>query len=117
MNKIFFLLLFVTIPYVFAESVSEEDGDWEILDLEVEKLLNLGSGLLATALCIVTIFAYNTTERKRLLYVSIAFGLFAIKGFLTSTELFFEEFVWIDPVASMLNFGILLAFFVGLLKK
>lgn len=105
-------LIVLTIPLVFAE-----DGDWEIFDLEVEKLLNLGSGILATALCIVTLSAYKTTGRKRLLYVSLAFALFAIKGFLTSTELFFEEWVWIDPLASMLNFGILLAFFAGILKK
>ncbi len=122
MNKIhisliYILLLFLIFPFVFAETVSEEDGDLEIFDLEVEKLLNLGSGILATALCFLTINAYNKTKRSRLLWVSIAFGLFAIKGYITAIELFGIEWSWIDPTASLLNFGILLAFFAGLLKK
>ncbi len=118
-RKIFLLSLFLillTLPLVFAQE-SEEAGDLEIFDIEVEKLLNLGSGLLATALCIVTLFAYQTTKRNRLLWVSIAFALFAIKGYITAIELFGIELVWIDPFASMLNFGILLAFFAGILKK
>lgn len=109
-------ILFLT-PFAFAEENTTESGDWEIGGLEVEKLLNLGSGILATALCFVTLSAYKTTNRKRLLYVAIAFALFAIKGFLTSTELFFGDWTWVDPVASMFNFGILLAFFVGIIKK
>ncbi len=112
----FLFIIFLT-PFAFAEESLTESGDWEILGLEVEKLLNLGSGILATVLCVITLFAYKTTNRKRLLYVSIAFGLFAIKGFMTSTELFFGDWVWVDPIASMLNFAILLAFFAGILKK
>lgn len=118
-NKILFFLISVVMlvqlsSYAFAENMD----DFEIFGLELEKLLNLGSGLLATGLFIFTIMAYRRTKRKRLMYVSLAFLLFAAKGFLMSTELFFGDWSsWIDPVASFLDFAILFSFFFGILRK
>ena len=102
----------LTLPFVLAE----EDEDVEIFGLELEKVLNLGSGILATILFILTLIAYSRTDNKKLIYVSIAFALFAIKGFLTSHELFFSEWSWVDPTASALNFIILLTFFFGIIR-
>lgn len=107
-------LLITLAPFAFAQ---EEDDDLEVFGFELEKLLNLGSGLLSTGLFIVTLAAHARSNNKRLLYVSFAFALFAVKGFLTSLELFMPEFSWVDPVASMLNFAILLSFFIGVIKK
>ncbi len=118
-NKILFYVILAILLVQLSSFVlaAEDKNDFEIFGLEAEKLLNLGSGLLATALFIVTFAAYKRTKRKRMIYISIAFLLFAIKGFLTSAELFFNDWVWIDPTASILNFAILLAFFFGVLKK
>lgn len=106
------LMLIQSSSLVFAE-----EDDLEVFGLEVEKLLNLGSGLLAIGLFIVTFIAYRKTKRKRLIYVNTAFLLFAIKGFLESTEIFFGDLSWVDSTASVLNFAILLTFFAGVLKK
>lgn len=119
MDKIlyFVIMAFMLVrlsSFAFAE---EETGDIEIFGLEVEKLLNLGSALLATGLFIVAFAAYRRTRRKKLVYVSVAFLLFAVKGFLTSTELIFGDWSWVDPTTSILNFVILLTFFAGVLKK
>lgn len=117
---LFFLilfLLFLVSPSVLAEDNEFFEDDPEIFGLELEKLLNLGSGILATLLFIVTIVAYKRNKRKRLLYVCLAFFLFAVKGFLTAHELFFAEWNWVDPIASLLTFAILLSFFAGILKK
>ncbi len=117
-NKILFSLIVVVMLVQFSSYVFAEDGDdLEIFGLEVEKLLNLGSGLLAIGLFAITFMAYRRTKRKRLMYVSLAFLLFALKGFLQSHELFIEELPWIDPTASFLNFAILLSFFLGVMKK
>jgi len=95
----------------------EESLDFAVLGFELEKLLNLGSGLLATFLFYLTASAYRRHPKQRLIYVAVAFLLFAIKGFLTSLEIFSIEWNWIDPASSLLNFGILLSFFYGVIKK
>lgn len=108
------IILMMLLPTVLAEDM---DDDPEIFGLELEKLLNLGTGLLATLLAVVTFIAYRRTANKRLMFVSSAFVIFAVKGFLTSLELFMEEITWIDPMASALNFVIILLFFFGVMKK
>ncbi|MBI2576950.1 hypothetical protein HYV84_07065 [Candidatus Woesearchaeota archaeon] len=107
-----FLLFSLTVT-VFAEG----DGDLEFFGLEAEKLLYLGSAVLAAALCAVAAIAFARTQRTRLLFVVLAFALFALQGFLLSHELFFPEWSWVDPIASVLSFGIMLAFFFGMVKK
>lgn len=120
-NKIVFYITLVLLlanfsSFVFAEEMDDLD-DIKVLGFELEKLLNFGSGFLAIGLFIAASLAYKRTRNKRLIYVSMAFLLFAVKGFLTSHELFFQEWSWIDPVASALNFAILLSFFFGVIKK
>ncbi len=120
MKKTIMKGIIATLLCVLLSSVvlaQEEGDDLAVFGLEVEKLLNLGSGILATVLAVLTYLAYKRTQGQRLLYVSIAFSLFAIKGFLTSLELFGIELSWIDPTASFLNFAILLCFFFGIVKK
>lgn len=91
--------------------------DITVFGLELEKLLNLLSGLLSSALFVLTVIAYRRSGNRRLLFVSLAFLLFAVKGFLTGSELFFDEWPLVDPVASALDFAILLSFFAGILGK
>ncbi len=117
-NKIFLLAIIAIVLIQLCSIVlAEETDDLKIFGLELEKLLNLGSGLLATVLFLLTVIAYKRTKRKRLLYVNFAFLLFAVKGFLTSAELFIGGLSWVDPTASFLNFAILLSFFFGVVKK
>ncbi len=109
-----FLLLLVS----FSLPVLAEDGD-EIttFGFELEKLLNLGSGLLAAALSILTFISYKKTRNNRLLYVGIAFMLFAIKSLLVGVEIFFGEWSGVDHIASIADFFILLSFFLGIIKN
>ena len=111
---ILFLLVFShSLPFVSAQ----EDDDIEVLGLELEKLVVMVNAWLATFLFVFAFIAYRKDGRKRLFYVSLAFLLFAIKSFLISSELFFPEIDWVDPVAVALEFAVLLSFFYGVLKK
>lgn len=118
-KSFFFVIIALMLVQISMLVLAQEEGDdLEVFGIEAEELLNLGSGLLATVLFILTLIAYKRTNRKRLLYVSAAFLLFALKGFLMSTELFFGD--WssvIDPIASLLDFAILLSFFFGIIRK
>tara|TARA_Y100000310_G_C20698091_1_gene827161 strand:- start:882 stop:1226 length:345 start_codon:yes stop_codon:yes gene_type:complete len=108
---IFVVLLLALSPAVLA------DDDIEVFGLELEKLLNLGSGILALGLFVVTAIAYKRNQRSKLLFICLAFLLFSLKGFLTAHELFIPELEFVDPIASFLDFGILLSFFTGVLKR
>lgn len=100
---------------VFAEE--GEDEDIMFLGLELEKLISFVNGVLAFILFLITFVTYRREYRKRLLYVSIAFALFSVRSFLISSELFIPEISWVDPASTVLDFVILLIFFMGLLKK
>jgi len=119
MKKLFgiiVLLLIIQLPlFVFAQ----EDGleDLEIFGLEVEKLLNLGSGVLAAVLFIFTILAFKRTKRDKLIYISIAFLLFSVKSLMMGLEIFIDEIPGVDPITAFLDFVILLSFFVGVIKR
>jgi hypothetical protein len=102
----------------FSLPVLAEDGEEaEAFGFELEKLLNLGSGLLAAALSILTFVSYKRTRNKRLLYVGLAFMLFSLKSLLVGVEIFFGEWPGVDHISSIADFFILLSFFLGIIKK
>ena len=118
-NRIMWIVPIMTamIAIFPVSALAIESGDIAIGGIELDKLLNLGTAILATILCILTIIAYRRKNSKRLLYVGIAFLIFAIKGFLMSVEIFLGDLKWIDPVANVLDFAMLLSFFLGIIKK
>lgn len=113
----FFVIIAILVIQLSSFVFAQEGDEFMVFNLEAEKLLNLGSGILALALFIVSLVAYKRTKLKKLVYISTAFGIFAVKSLLISMELFFGDLSWTDPVASILDFGILLAFFAGMLKR
>jgi len=117
MKKLFGIIVLLLLMPVFA--FAQEDGleDLEIFGLEVEKLLNLGSGVLAVVLFIFTILAFKRTKRDKLIYISIAFLLFSIKSLMMGVEIFIDEIPGVDPITAFLDFVILLSFFFGVIKR
>ena len=117
-NKILlYAIAFLVISQLPISVLAEESKDVIVSGIELDKLFNFGSALLATTLFALTLFAYNRDKNQRLLYVSIAFLLFAIKGFLFSAEILLGDTSWIDPLANVLDFAILLCFFFGIIKR
>lgn len=120
-NPAFLLMIFVLtlISSLFVVS-AEELNDISSLGSEVDlsDLITMGSSILATFLFVLSVIAYGRDGRKRFFYVSLAFLLFAIKGILISIDAFFpQKGVWADPLGTFLDFGILLSFFFGIVKR
>ncbi|MFH1404290.1 MAG: hypothetical protein ABIH11_08490 [Candidatus Altiarchaeota archaeon] len=113
---VFCLFLWVS---SFVCAVDEDSGKelTTASGLEVDKLLTFASSILATFLFLLTAVAYRRDGRQRLLYVSVAFFLFAVKGFVISSEIFIPEQSYLDIIASFLDFAILACFFAGLMRK
>ena len=114
-----FLILSMNAFSVLAQSDSNlgEADEIMFLGLELEKLINFINGVLALILFLIILIAYKRDYRKRFLYVSIAFLLYAIRNFLAASELFIAEIPLVDPISTVLDFIILLTFFFGILTK
>lgn len=105
-------MLALSILLIGDEGVSIFSG------MDADSLIIIVSSLLAVVLFIISWFSYKRDRRQRLLFVVGAFGLFAIKGFLiVLSDRAIPDAMWIDPAAHLLDFGILLLFFLGLIKK
>ena len=116
-KKILFSIIILSLCIMPITFAAEESIEFNVFGFELEKLLNFGSGVLATVLFILVIKAYKRHKKNRLKFVALAFFLFAINGFLTSIDLIGLDIAWVDPVSSIIHFGIMLSFFYGIIKK
>ncbi|MEK6858528.1 MAG: hypothetical protein AABX53_01290 [Nanoarchaeota archaeon] len=114
--SIFFVTTFLFFPLVLSSAQSEE-GDIEFAGIELELILALINAFIALFLFVLAFVAYSRDRRTRILYVSLAFFLFSMKNFLVSSELFFSEVAWFDPLTILAEFVAMLLFFYGALKK
>ncbi len=85
--------------------------------LTIDTLIMIATSILAVILFVISAIAYKKDKRKRLLFVTGAFFLFAVKGFLIVADEFSPQTGWPEPIAHLLDFGILILFFSGLAKK
>ena len=83
----------------------------------IDTLITIATSILAVILFVISAIAYKKDKRTRLLFVTGAFFLFAVKGFLIVADEFSPQTGWPEPVAHLLDFGILILFFSGLAKK
>jgi len=120
----FFLILFLvlilsTVIVSAEENINLKENDLTTSSgIEIDNIITLVASIMALTLFGLTYVSYKRDGRKRLLYVAIAFLLFAIKGIMLTSDIFYPQKAgWVDLGASLLDFGILLSFFLGLLKK
>jgi hypothetical protein len=114
-SRLFCILLLTAL--ILPLVITETDDEIQTFGFDLEEVFSLGSGILALALFAVTTLAYRQSKRKRLAFVCLAFLLFAVKGVLGSLELFGLEIASLEVLAAFLDFGILLSFFIGILRK
>ncbi len=112
----FFLLIGVLSSYVFA---APTETDVRVFSgIELDNVITLISSIFSLILFVLTLVAYKRSKRDKLIYISVAFLLFAIKGFLLTSDSFIQYTInYIDPLANLLDFVILLCFFFGMIKK
>ena len=119
-KKIIPLMLLFGIIFISSFSfvlAQENYKDLETDGFEVEKLISLINGILALILFTLTSISYTRTASSRLLFVSFAFALFAIRSLLVAYELIGQEIPFVDPITVVLDFVAMLSFFFGVLKK
>ena len=114
-----FSILFISNVYSI-EDIGNERLTQESFSIisNPEGIIVFLSSFLALILFLLTLKTYLVDNRKKFLFLTIAFGLFATKGFILSSELFIPELsAWVEIVANLLDFAILISFFIGIIKK
>ena len=86
---------------------------------DVAGLFDFVSGLFAALLCGLSLLAYKKIKLKRMLFVSIAFGLFAIHTIVAHFDLFMPEVESsiIEMTLAIMTFVALSLFFVAIIGK
>ena len=87
----------------------------------IEVLILIATSILAGFLFVISFIAYRKDRRERLLFITAAFFLFAVKGVLMVLNEFLEflylKTTLIEPIVQLLDFSILALFFLGLMKN
>jgi hypothetical protein len=88
-------------------------------ELDIAELLKLGSGIFALILLVISLIAYYRSRQRRLLFVSGAFGLYFVEIITEHLDIFFPnlETSFLDLLLALINFIILLLFFLAITKK
>jgi hypothetical protein len=99
------------------EEEAEKGGDEDLLDkAEIAEIFELGTGIFAGILLILSLIAYRNSKSKRLIYVACAFGLFAVRTIVSRLDLFIPEVESsiLELILAIMGFAALALFFIAI---
>lgn len=107
----------LNIQKVFASEFPDKDTN-DKLDY-VSDIFEFGTGVFAAILCALSLNAYRNLKTKRLLLVSIAFGIFAMNVMISKLEVFGVtiNYTILDLVLAILTFIALALFFMAIVRR
>jgi hypothetical protein len=87
--------------------------------LEPSDIVDFASGIFAAFLMVLSLHAYRNRKTKRLLLVSAAFGMFALRTIIARLDLLIPEAesTVIEFVLALTGFVILSLFFFAIVKR
>ena len=105
-----FLFLHVSNASAYSKIPSSLDRE------NIAEVFDFSSGLFAALLCGLSLIAYKKIKLKRILFVTIAFGLFAIRTIVSEFDLFMPEVEssLIEMTLAIMSFVALSLFFVAI---
>ncbi len=120
---IVFLLITFTYAHVYGQNTDalQSVDNVEIFDFkrDIAEVFDLGSGVFAAVLFVLSLIAYINLRQKRMLYVSIAFGLFAVRTIVSRSDLFMPEIEssLLEMMLAIMSFVALSLFFIAIVRK
>lgn len=93
--------------------------DVEVREIDLTDYIDFGSGIFAAFLLVLSLIAYMNVRSKRLLLVSAAFGLFALRTLVSRADLLIPEVQSevIELALALSGFGILALFFMAIVMR
>lgn len=110
------LVLLNIIPVSSSNTILEVDID--ILEI-TNQIIAASIGIFSLLLLLLSLYSYKRTGLKNILYAASAFGLFAIRLLVETVEDNFEilDSATTDIVFSAMTLGILILFFLAIIRK
>ena len=111
-------LIPMNIQKVFASEFPDKDTPNDKLDY-ISDLFEFGTGVFAGILFALSLNAYRHLKSKRLLLVSIAFGIFSVNVIISKLEVFglTIDYTILDLVLAILTFVALALFFMAIVRR
>lgn len=88
--------------------------DHRLLQENIAQILDLGSGVFAAFILIISLIAYKKFKTKRLLFISAAFALFCLRSILSRLGIFLPE--TLELLLAVASFTALVFFFIAILQ-
>ena len=102
------------------DSTSHEETATDLLDKgNLAEFFDLGTGIFAAILFALSLLAYMRLKSKRILYVAIAFAIFAIRVIVSKLDLFIPEIESssLDLLLAIMGFAALGLFFFAIVRR
>ena len=112
-------LLSVSSNSLVIASPSNEDKDDLFDNGDLAKIFDFGTGVFATILFALSLIAYKNLRSKRLLFVSAAFALFAIRTIVSRLDLLLPEIESsiLELLLAVMSFTSLSLFFFAIVRR
>ena len=129
-SKLVSILLFVmssgihsTSQSVLAISSLRNNYEEPVTDLldkgDLAEFFDLGTGIFAAILFALSLIAYKRIKSRRILYVAIAFAIFAIRAIVSNLDLFMPEIESssLELLLAIMGFAALGLFFLAIVRR
>jgi hypothetical protein len=107
-------------PSIAAGQPDDKQNQSDLLDKgDIAEIFEFGSGIFAAILFALSLIAYKNIKSKRLVFVSAAFGLIAIRTILLRLDLFVPEIEssLLELLLAVMGFVALALFFFAIVKR
>jgi hypothetical protein len=122
-NIIFLIITignFSNIQIAYPASTISDDDNPDLFDKgNIAEVFDFGSGIFAAFLFGLSLVAYRNLKTKRLLFVSGAFAIFAIRTIVSRLDLFMPEIEssLLEFLLAIMAFAALTLFFLAIVKR
>lgn len=114
-SALFMMLLITNFPFAIAYSENADSLDRG----DIAEIFEFGSGIFAFLLFGLSLVAYKNMKMRRILFVSIAFGLFGLRTVVARLDLFMPEIEssMVEMTLAIMSFAALSLFFIAIVRR
>jgi hypothetical protein len=103
-----------TLAFSATNEGASSDGGESSFQESLAEIFDLGSGIFAAFILIISLIAYQKLKSWRILLISSAFALFCVRSVLSRLDVFMPE--TLELLLAMVSFAGVILFFLAILQ-